>query len=80
MELLEIVGGVTALWGTVWALVVAFKEDLFWGLALVFFPPTYVLFVLLRWKRASRPFLMQMAGLAVLFLSVQAPPLYLPPA
>ena len=59
---LLILGAVLGATGSLWLLVVAFKERLLWGLALLLFPPTAVLFVPLHLRKAAGP-------LAVLLLA-----------
>jgi hypothetical protein len=59
---LLILGAVLGATGSLWLLVVAFKERLLWGLALLLFPPAAVLFVPLHLRKAAGP-------LAVLLLA-----------
>ncbi|MBK1722468.1 hypothetical protein [Thiocystis violacea] len=57
MELLFAVLGVIALAAFVWLLVVAFQTDILWGLACLFLPFATLIFGILHWDRAAKPFL-----------------------
>ena len=52
--------------GGVWALVQAFRESILWGLGCILFSPVALVFLVLHWAEAKRPFFLQLAGLILL--------------
>ncbi|MBI2919832.1 MAG: hypothetical protein HYY18_01970 [Planctomycetes bacterium] len=61
-----IIGLVIMLVGGIWLLIEAFKESVLWGLGCLFIPIVSLIFVILHWDKAGKPFLIQVVG-AVLF-------------
>ncbi len=57
------VGMVVALISSVSFLVGAFRVSLWWGLGCLFVAPVTLVFLLVHWKVALRPFLLSLAGL-----------------
>ncbi len=55
---------------SLWLLVEAFSEHFLWGLALLFIPMAYVVFSLLNWEKAAKPFLLGLAALGVLMVEM----------
>ena len=73
--MLSIIGGGIALIGlfvmligSVWFLIEAFREGILWGLATLFIPPCQLLFLVLHWSRAKKPFILQLEGFAAVFI------------
>ena len=61
--LLLIMGAIIALVGFAWIVVMAFQESLLWGLACFFCKPIGTLiFVVLFWQEAKKPFFVYLAG------------------
>jgi hypothetical protein len=61
---LLILGSLVACIGWLWLIVAAFKVRWLWGLAVLFFPPSALLFVLRHFSSAKRPlFALVLAGL-----------------
>lgn len=59
-----LLGIVSALVGGVWLIVVAFRQELAWGLVILFIPIVgMVLFSINNWQRASRPFYVWAVGI-----------------
>lgn len=52
--------------GGVWLLVAAFRTSLLWGFLTLFVPLAGIVFVFAHWDEAKRPFLVSLAGIAVL--------------
>jgi hypothetical protein len=70
---MEIVGGIlmcigAALIGAVWFIVTVFREDVVWGIICLIVPIAGLAFVVKHWDEAKRPFLIKIAGLAMIFL------------
>lgn len=65
-----VIGWIVAILGGLALLVAAFKESVFWGLLCIFVSPTMIVFVVLHWDDAKGPFLVQLAGMGLIILSV----------
>jgi hypothetical protein len=57
-----IVGGLVVLVGSIWFLVTAFRQSLPWGLGGLLYGPVQLVFLILYWRVAARPFLLQLLG------------------
>lgn len=69
--LLVVVGGLIAFAGGIWFLVVAFQESVLWGLGCFFFSfPVSLIFLIMHWDKAMKPFLVQLAGAVPMFLGI----------
>jgi len=53
-------------------LIEAFKEHILWGVACLFLPPVSLLFMLLHWKVAKKPALMELTGFAIVVSGIMA--------
>lgn len=62
MLLLFIALGLVALAAFVWLLVVAFQTHILWGLACLFLPFATLIFGILHWNRAAKPFVAHLAS------------------
>ncbi len=70
--------GVIAMWtgfvsivvGSIWFYITAFQESLLTGLAVLFLPIVPIIFLILCWDRAKRPFLLSLLGIGVALLGV----------
>lgn len=58
-----ILGFIIMLVGGIWLLIEAFKESVLWGLGCLFIPIVSLIFVILHWDKAGKPFLIQIVGL-----------------
>ncbi len=56
------VGLIAGATGGLWLVVVAFQEGALWGLGCVFIPFVGLVFAVLHWEDAARPFLLAVAG------------------
>ncbi len=61
--MLMVVGIIGALIGGIWFLVVAFQESVLWGLGCLFVPFVSLIFLIMHWDKAGKPFLIQLAGI-----------------
>jgi hypothetical protein len=74
MFALLIVGGILSIVGGIWLLVVAFKESVWWGLGSFFIPFVGLVFAIMHWQVAKKPFLISLAGAVLLVVvSMKAP-------
>ena len=73
---LMMLGLLAAFIGGIWLIVVAFQESVVWGLLTLFVGPAGIVFAIMHWERAGKPFLLQIGGLLVMFAGValSAPP------
>ena len=60
--LLIVVGIIGSLIGGIWFLVVAFQESVLWGLGCLLFTPVALIFLIMHWDEAGKPFLVQFAA------------------
>jgi hypothetical protein len=67
---LVIIGIAVCLTGSIWLLVEAFKESLLWGLGSLFVPLVSLIFVIMFWNRAGKPFLLYLAGMVPLAIGL----------
>ncbi len=65
--ILFVVGLIVALVGGIWFLVVAFQESILWGLGCLLFSPVSLIFLIMHWDEAGKPFLVQLAGIVPMF-------------
>jgi hypothetical protein len=66
--ILMVLGVTIGLVGYIWIVVIAFDESILWGLGSLFIGLVALIFVLMHWDRAAKPFLINLAGCALLFL------------
>lgn len=64
---LAAVGMLVFLVGGFWYLVAAFRVGILWGLSCMFVPLVPLIFLFVHWRSASRPFMIQLLGIALLF-------------
>ena len=62
-----LIGLLVALAGTIWFLVVAFKESVFWGLGCLIVPFVSLIFLIMHFGKSWRPFALHVLGI-VLFI------------
>lgn len=68
MDALLLIVGLAGLVGFIWLLVVAFKTHVLWGLACLFLPFATVVFAILNWRQAAKPFLLHTASSVLIFV------------
>ena len=54
--------------GTILFLAEAFKVDIIWGLACLFFGPASLIFLIAYWQPAKKPFFIQLIGVGLAFV------------
>jgi hypothetical protein len=62
MAVLAVLGYILAMVGGIWFLVVAFQESILWGLACMFIPFVGLVFLVMHFDRAAKPFFISLAG------------------
>ena len=62
MSALLIIGMIISFIGGIWLLVVAFQTGVWWGLGSLLLPLISLIFVILHWQVAKKPFLISLAG------------------
>lgn len=55
-------GTLVSIVGGIWLLVRGFRESIWWGLAMIFLPFAWLIFVAVHWDEAKKPFLIQVLG------------------
>jgi hypothetical protein len=75
--MVELLGGLMLLLGIglvlvgyVYFLVVAFSESILWGLGVLFVPVVPLVFLIVNWSVAKRPFFWQLWGLVFMLAAV----------
>ncbi|PTD97705.1 hypothetical protein [Pseudothauera lacus] len=68
MNALTILGVGVFFIGGLGILIAAFRTNIWWGLGCLLLAPLSLLFLVLHWDAAKNPFLLQLAGLALLLL------------
>jgi hypothetical protein len=62
------VGVAIAVIGGIWLLVVAFQESVGWGIACLLIPFVSLVFVIMHWDKAKKPFLVNLLGAAIIIV------------
>ncbi|HUJ63610.1 MAG TPA: hypothetical protein VLX92_34155 [Kofleriaceae bacterium] len=65
-------GLIMMLFGGLWFLVAAFRESILWGLGCLIFPVVQLVFLIVEWPAAKRPFFTQLWGVALILIGVLA--------
>ncbi|WP_170113014.1 hypothetical protein [Ahniella affigens] len=66
--ILMIVGIGLALVGGLWLLVKAFQTSILWGLGCLFLAPVQLVFIIMHWDVAKKPFLYYLAGIVIMVI------------
>jgi hypothetical protein len=56
------VGALIAVVGGIWLLVVAFQESIGWGIGCLLCAPVAIVFAIMNWEKAKKPFLIELGG------------------
>ena len=56
--------------GGIGFLLAAFQESLLWGLGCLLLSPVSLIFLILHWDEAGKPFLLQLAGGLAMFVGL----------
>jgi len=65
-----LLGLLVALAGAIWFYVVAFKTNIWWGIGCLLLSPVSLVFLIMNWKAAWRPWLISVAGAGLVFFGV----------
>ena len=57
------IGYIIMLVGSIWVLVIAFQESVLWGVCALLIPFEILVFVVMNWEKAGKPFLISLAGI-----------------
>ena len=60
------IGGIVCLIGGIWFLVVAFRETIWWGLGCLFIPIVALVFLIMHWGDAAKPFFVSLLGVVIM--------------
>ena len=67
---LLLIGALIVCIGGIMLLVKAFQTSPIWGLGSLFVPPVAIIFVFMHWQEAKKPFLINVAGAAVVIVGI----------
>ena len=65
-------GAIASLVGGLWLLISAFGVSVLWGLCVLLLPGAQLVFTIIRWDEARRPFLTSLAGFVLVFGAIWA--------
>ncbi len=51
-------------------LIAAFKESILWGLGCIFIPIVSLIFIIMHWPVAKKPFFIELAGVILMFIGI----------
>ena len=54
----------------IWLLILAFQESILWGLGYIFVPFVSLIFVIMHWDKAAKPFLIGLACILPMVLGM----------
>lgn len=66
---LMLIGLATFITGGIWFLVVCFKQSVWWGVGCLFLPFFEIIFLIIHWKVAKKPFCFQLIGMVSLMIA-----------
>ena len=69
-SLLVIIGSIVFFVGWIWIIIEAFKTSILWGLGTLIVPIVGLIFVLMNWEDGKKPFLIYLAGIALMVVGV----------
>ncbi|WP_269526041.1 hypothetical protein [Coraliomargarita parva] len=67
---LDLIGLAIVIIGWIWLLIESFSVSVLWGLGCLLLSPVQLIFLIVHWSEAKKPFFMQLSGLALIFVSV----------
>lgn len=70
MPLLAWIGFAVIVVGGIGFLIAAFRVSILWGLGCLLLPIIQLVFLVAHWSEAKNPFLLQLLGLAIMFVAV----------
>lgn len=69
MDMLAFIGFLIVVIGSIGFLIAAFRTSILWGLGCLLISPVSLVYLILHWSDAKNPFLLQLAGLAIVFFA-----------
>ncbi len=67
-DILGVIGILIFVIGGILFLIESFKESILWGIACLLINPVVLVFTVMHWDVAKKPFLIQLAGLGVILI------------
>ena len=74
MTALLILGGILSFVGGIWLLIAAFQTSVWWGLGSLLLPFVSLIFVIMHWQVAKKPFLISLVGAVLLLVAAWKSP------
>ena len=65
---LSVIGAIVSLIGGIWFLVVAFRQSVWWGLGCLFIPFVSLVFLIMHWRDAAKPFFVSLLGTVLIIV------------
>lgn len=69
MQILAWIGIALIVIGGIGFLIAAFKESILWGLGCIIFPVIQLVFLVMHWREAKNPFLLQVVGIVAVIIA-----------
>ncbi|CAG35464.1 hypothetical protein [Desulfotalea psychrophila] len=69
LDILFFVGFAICLFGGIAFLIAAFSTGIIWGLACLFIAPVQIIYLIIHFREAKGPFLIQVVGGIIMFLA-----------
>ena len=60
--------------GGIWFLITAFRQSIWWGLGCFFIPIIQIFFLIIHWRSARQPFLLQLGAFVMLLIGFYVSP------
>lgn len=59
------IGGIVSLAGWIWIVIIAFQENVGWGIGCLLCPPASLVYVIMHWEKTKKPFLIEVVGVLI---------------
>lgn len=70
LPVLALIGFAFLLVGGIGLLIAAFRVSILWGIGCLILPIIQLVFLVAHWHEAKKPFLLQLAGLVIIFIAI----------
>lgn len=67
-DIVGLIGIIIFVIGGILFLIESFKESIFWGIACILITPIVLVFTVMHWDVAKKPFFIQLTGIAVMLI------------
>lgn len=67
-------GSIIAFVGGILFLIAAFRESILWGILCLCFSPVQIVFLIIHWQEAKKPFFIELLGIAISVVGVLIAP------